>query len=623
MSHRVSLENGSPVNSNRSSVSEVFGSHTGHHAPSHTLPQIPPTPSSADSSAATAPPKISLPAQGKVSKWNTSWWWWWELGSALLSMGSMFSIVIILAAFENRPLADWTIPIQINSLIATLTTIAKTAMFVAVAESISQLKWLHFYQRARPLHRFQDFEDASRGPWGALTLLYTTNLKAILASIGAVITILGLGIEPMAQQVLAFPDRNVTLTNSTASLGIAEVYNSKAFGEGQLSNIISTSPYLLRLQGALLNGITGNVTKLPFDCPSSARSCSWPSFSTLGVCSSCSNITDFKRNCTRASDTGSSLLCDYSSSQFPEMYNQRNIVSPNEHVLRMQYDQHLTEQNNQSMLYVSVPALRPTGTDIISLRTTNDTTSDASGVIPPAVVIEHCSWDWCIRDYESVTATGGILSEPKYTSRSLSGDTGEGVLPGDGQVPYQEFNETINETRVLIATIIDTSIWEYIYVPLNTTVSTQDSRSPQAGAGALDYGNYLYNGNMDTIASGIADTITYQLRSQDLDNYNATSVLGQVIQNETYIQVLWPWLILPLLETVLAAGLLFASMLMARGRPLWKSSALASYVHPLEGWRDDELATDGESEGSVEKVTSGMTVALDRNEEGQWRMLRR
>lgn len=167
--HQTTSRAGSRRSSvSRLSVDSTHSTHssTGHHAPSHAVPQTTSVNARPPSASSSSTPKPAPPVQSSHGPaWKISWWWWWELGAALLSMASIFSIIIILATYEDRPLTDWTFNIQINSLISTLTTIGKTAMLVAVAESISQLKWLHFYQQSRPLDRFQDFDDASRGPW--------------------------------------------------------------------------------------------------------------------------------------------------------------------------------------------------------------------------------------------------------------------------------------------------------------------------------------------------------------------------------------------------------------------------------------------------------------------------
>ena len=93
-----------------------------------------------------------------------SWWWWWEIAPILLSIMCTFAMVIVLARIEDTPLDDWKFSIQLNSLIAILTTTSKAAMLVAVTTAIGQLKWLHFTARRDHLLNFQRFDDASRGP---------------------------------------------------------------------------------------------------------------------------------------------------------------------------------------------------------------------------------------------------------------------------------------------------------------------------------------------------------------------------------------------------------------------------------------------------------------------------
>jgi hypothetical protein len=163
----------------------------------------------------------------------TSWWWWWEIGSSLLSMTSMCLILAILFAVNEKPLRHWKLAIQPNSLISVFTTVGKTAMMVSVTSCVSQLKWRHFQRRPQKLSHLQLFDDASRGPWGALLLLFGVRSRAFLAWIFAIITIIALAIEPSAQQILDFPTRVSLLSNVTADIGRADSYYSRAFVEGQ------------------------------------------------------------------------------------------------------------------------------------------------------------------------------------------------------------------------------------------------------------------------------------------------------------------------------------------------------------------------------------------------------
>jgi hypothetical protein len=47
-----------------------------------------------------------------------------------------------------------------------------------------------------------------------------------LASIGALITVLALAVDPFAQQVLVFPQRPVSMGNGTATFGYSDIYDN-------------------------------------------------------------------------------------------------------------------------------------------------------------------------------------------------------------------------------------------------------------------------------------------------------------------------------------------------------------------------------------------------------------
>lgn len=101
-------------------------------------------------------------------------WWLWELCATMTSLISFLAIILILRLHEGRPLPDRPFSITINSLVSIFATIMKAAMLVPIAEGISQSKWLWFQQH----HALQDIEiydRASRGPWGALKMVF--NIK--------------------------------------------------------------------------------------------------------------------------------------------------------------------------------------------------------------------------------------------------------------------------------------------------------------------------------------------------------------------------------------------------------------------------------------------------------------
>ncbi|KAF2797187.1 hypothetical protein K505DRAFT_226392, partial [Melanomma pulvis-pyrius CBS 109.77] len=142
--------------------------------------------------------------------------WWWELSGVLVGVICTTLTATILFLLNGKSLNLWTLPIQPNSLVAIFSTIAKSALLVSIGECISQLKWMHFDDvRPKALSQIQVFDDASRGPWGSLVLLWKTRKSfnraespPVLALLGAAITILMLAFEPFAQQVIGFSTRN-------------------------------------------------------------------------------------------------------------------------------------------------------------------------------------------------------------------------------------------------------------------------------------------------------------------------------------------------------------------------------------------------------------------------------
>ena len=118
---------------------------------------------------------------------------------------------------------------SLNTLVAILSTLARTALLVPVASCISQLKWIYLVSASRSLRSVQVFDDASRGPWGSMELIWKLNFRSKLASWGSVITILTLMMGPFSQQLLLYPSRP-QYSPTGATFHASQVYNSQANG---------------------------------------------------------------------------------------------------------------------------------------------------------------------------------------------------------------------------------------------------------------------------------------------------------------------------------------------------------------------------------------------------------
>ena len=108
-------------------------------------------------------------------------WWITEISAILISILSLLCIVVILRIHEGRPLPDWPLSITINSLVSIFSTIMGMTLLVPLEQCIGQAKW-HWFQDYRPLADMDTFDRGSRGPWGALRMLWDIRWKCAVCS---------------------------------------------------------------------------------------------------------------------------------------------------------------------------------------------------------------------------------------------------------------------------------------------------------------------------------------------------------------------------------------------------------------------------------------------------------
>jgi hypothetical protein len=170
--------------------------------------------------------------------------WQWEFTAAVFSLLCVVAIIIVLKVYQERSLSSWHFVhnITLNTVVALLSTLSRTALIVPVASCLSQLKWIHLVRSPRPLWEMQTFDDASRGPWGSLELIWRLHVTTKLATWGSLITILSLTMGPLSQQLLSYPSR-LHFDTSGATFYKNQVYDSGASrgvtGAGYLSKLAS------------------------------------------------------------------------------------------------------------------------------------------------------------------------------------------------------------------------------------------------------------------------------------------------------------------------------------------------------------------------------------------------
>lgn len=147
---------------------------------------------------------------------------------------------------------------------------------LSVAACISQLKWLYFGTAPHRIQDIQIFDDASRGPLGALNLIMRLRLSpsdafshrsggAGWAFWASVLTILALVSDPFVQQLLSFPLR--TVPDSTdlfgADISASQIYDTRITSYERNFQDLKVD---MAMQGAVQNGLYTLNSPVKFSC---------------------------------------------------------------------------------------------------------------------------------------------------------------------------------------------------------------------------------------------------------------------------------------------------------------------------------------------------------------------
>lgn len=110
-------------------------------------------------------------------------WWLIELLSWALAVLCIVAAIGILASYDNKPLPTHPpFGLSLNACLSVLSAVSKLALAVPLEEALGSQKYLWFSSKdaRRPLIDFERFDDAARGPIGALKLLHRTRIRYVL-----------------------------------------------------------------------------------------------------------------------------------------------------------------------------------------------------------------------------------------------------------------------------------------------------------------------------------------------------------------------------------------------------------------------------------------------------------
>jgi hypothetical protein len=105
--------------------------------------------------------------------------WGWEFAACLGSLVTFMIMIGTLCAYDGNPQPEWPYGITLNSAISWLTTLSKSLLLVPAASCINQSVWINYSARSHDLYTMSVYDSASRGPWGALQLLWTLRARSV------------------------------------------------------------------------------------------------------------------------------------------------------------------------------------------------------------------------------------------------------------------------------------------------------------------------------------------------------------------------------------------------------------------------------------------------------------
>ncbi|KAI0830977.1 hypothetical protein F5Y06DRAFT_203004 [Hypoxylon sp. FL0890] len=590
------------------------------------------------------------------SNWNC------EVGALVLSFSALATLVAILVYVDGRPLGKWNSALPLNALVSGLGAVSRTSLGFVISSCLGQVKWNWFKKRPDNLIAFDRFDDASRGPWGSLWLIIWLRASHWV-TIGAVVTIILMGFEPFLQAVISFSgQKDPSIDSSKTQLGRCEALDvglytsdgstpvqSAALPPNNLSVALEPYDFLpeLGMVSSFNDGFYGSNSAqhtTSFACPTA--NCTWPIFTSLAICSACNSVTSHLR---RYKEYGTNLgTLSIQTAQIEGNYTTVSLLGLN----LTNLDDKVQNLAKRKLLFSSNAYLAATRiTDSKSTLSFQhlDTMITAMHILKAAAGYEtgNLRWDetpvsgtecalyFCVNAYESVVEKGILmektmisLAERDYgTYRDVKG-TGEldayerwnnYSLYTNGDYPRSDLELFIPEESMRKYGLPG-NVTRRFKLTENTVGSTVHFANDQllyAGmtwppAGGVEKASpvaqALYQSeNISAIFDKVAWTVSNWMR--DVSNVTNPGVGQEWI---IHIHVEWPYMILPLLTSIL--GLLFSLWSIIETRRLhldpWKTDMIATLTLSVDAETRAQLR-HADRNGYLEKAVKAMTVTFE------------
>jgi hypothetical protein len=585
--------------------------------------------------------------------------WLLEIVSWLISAICMGAIIAALVVLQDQPASKWPLDkagLTLNAFVSILSRIAGAALLLPVAEALGQLKWIWFIRGdSKKMWDFEMFDNASRGPWGALLLLIHTKGKTI-AALGALVTIFALALDPFFQQVVSFPEQwTLQSTNSTISRAVRyePVLNfdyQDGFEVPTLDPDMTavTDPFFVANGTQPVPFGNGSRVDFPLSCPSS--NCTWPSYDTLGVCSKCVETPELLNfSCiytqvdwtseltTNISSYTNTTVCGYflnSTSAQPVLMSGYMVDGNGEPFGEALLMRTLPLVSNPlreplwSYGSINFRDIRNPLMDVLIASTAS--AADVYAGKPP--VLRECVIAWCVKTIQSSYYVGTYREV--VTATYLNDTSGEFPWVSSYD-PVENYSITEYRENVTIATpptgqnnssmawgvnndtmLRTVLLFDRIF-PAFTTVGNSSIKilrwrtghPTQVRSKRPEFNPWLLPNNVTNHIERLVDAMTSVIRASS----SSDLIFGKAFDNEVYVSVRWAWLSLPLGLLLVSLVFLLATVIKSATEKdqisIRKNSAIATLLYGFPEHYQKRLAKSN-SKGTPRAKTKDLKVRL-------------
>lgn len=450
-------------------------------------------------------------------------------------------------------------------------------------------------------------------------------LYSLLASLGAFIVIVALGIGTFVQQALDYD--TVYPVSGSALMPIARFMNgvgSAPVGNGgtaeNVDSVLTSAPYLAFYSPA--------GTNFTATAHCSTGNCTWSSYQTLGFCNTCKNLTSQlkrkKLHITPHNLTDEAYITDaytlpngfgLTGIQPGDMDNQVNFFFTNG-ILNVSTTNSLEEwgsvafSNNRSIL-IDVLAVAAAPGTIPEQPDQTKSEEKMTGSLYAAPVAYECMLQFCVRTMNAAFVNGTLHETVVSTWTNET----QGIVPSNGNYVLRPPNSS-DEFRVLGVSKDATVLW------LNSLLvgSAYSSNLDSLGSASSSDLMRMVRTTMNVSETGFPDLMDNLANSMSLSLRNAAyqpaPTHGDAFSPVSHAVVTWEWLILPAFELI--ASLVFLVLVMLRTRKAglipWTNNILAVFYHGLN--QRPSMSSADDSESALEKESHGLLVQFQAREEG-------